>query len=239
MMKINSIKTASKLLALSACVYLVSCGTDPQSPGLEYMPDMYRTPALEPYSGNSNYADSMEARQPAVGTIPRGHLPYGIPETTEGYEMAGEVLKNPLPMTEEVVKEGKDVYTKFCVQCHGKTGDGDGPTVAAGHPPPPAYAGAALKTLSEGKMFHSITYGKGYMGPHASQLNTEEIWTVIRYVQTLQDPERAKAMMNGEVPVEDETAEGTEDTEDTEEVEAEGEAAEADDAAEGETEMNH
>ena len=50
------------------------------------MPDMYRTPALEPYSGNCNYADSMEARFLLKEVLPRDILPYGIPNTNEGYE---------------------------------------------------------------------------------------------------------------------------------------------------------
>jgi len=71
---------------------------------------------------------------------------------------------------------------------------GDGATVTAGgHPPPPAYNSAALINLPEGKMFHTITYGKNLMGSHASQLNVEERWKVIRYVQTLQNPDVMKA----------------------------------------------
>lgn len=186
---------------IAMALFFVSCGNTPQSPGIEYMPDMYRTPALEPYSGNSNYADSMEARKPVEGTIPRGFTPYGIPNTNEGYEKAGALLVNPFGAGEGVVAEGKEIYTKYCLHCHGKEGAGDGPTVTAGgHPPPPAYNSAALKTLPEGKMFHSITYGKNLMGSHSSQLTVEERWKVIRYVQTLQNPE-------GE-----EGAEGTEET---------------------------
>ena len=189
-MKVLNRNTVSKALTLALGVYLVSCGNEPQSPGVEYMPDMYRTPALEPYAGNSNYPDSMEARLPAEGTIPQGYLPYGIPNSNEGYEKAGRLLKNPYPMNEDVLAEGKDVYTKFCLHCHGKEGMGDGPTIAAGHPPPPAYNSAALVNLPEGKMFHTITYGKNLMGPHASQLNADERWKVIRYVQTLQNPDK-------------------------------------------------
>ena len=47
----------------------------------------------------------------------------------------------------------------------------DGAVVTnGGYPPPPPYSGS-LKDLPEGKMFHTITYGKGVMGSHASQLN--------------------------------------------------------------------
>ena len=178
------------IAALTLMAVQTGCVSDPNSSGLEYMPDMYRTPALEPYSGNTNYADSMEARMPADGSIARGYLPYGIPNSTEGYEMAGTLLKNPLPSSEDVLADGKVIYTKYCVHCHGVEGAGDGLTVTAGgHPPPPAYNSASLKNLPEGKMFHTITYGKNLMGSHSSQLNAEERWTVIRYVQTLQNPE--------------------------------------------------
>lgn len=204
------------LLAVS--ITLASCGNDPLSPGVEYMPDMYRTPALEPYAGNNNYADSMEARLPADGSIARGYLPYGIPNSNEGYEMAGELLKNPLNNDEEILAEGKVIYTKYCGHCHGKEGMGDGPTVTAGgHPPPPAYNSAALKTLPEGKMFHTITYGKNLMGSHSSQLNVEERWKVIRYVQTLQNPD-------GDAAEEEEAMEG--------------EAAPAEEVEQAETAMN-
>jgi mono/diheme cytochrome c family protein len=82
---------------------------------------------------------------------------------------------------------------------------GDGPTVTAGHPPPPAYNSASLKNLPEGKMFHTITYGKNLMGAHSSQLNVEERWKVIRYVQTLQNPDGDK---EEEASTEESTAEG-------------------------------
>ena len=37
-----------------------------------------------------------------------------------------------------------------------------------------------------GGIFHVITYGKGAMGAHASQLNKIERWKVAMYVRTLQ-----------------------------------------------------
>jgi mono/diheme cytochrome c family protein len=205
-MKIINRNNVTKALVLSMCAYLISCSPDPSSPGVEYMPDMYRTPALEPYSGNSNYPDSMEARLPVEGSIPQGYLPYGLANNNEGYEMAGQLLRNPYPMDEEILEEGKVIYSKFCVHCHGKEGAGDGATVTAGgHPPPPAYTSAALVNLPEGKMFHTITYGKNLMGSHASQLNVEERWKVIRYVQILQNPD---IMKDGVAPEQDKTVEG-------------------------------
>ncbi|MFT3884235.1 MAG: cytochrome c [Flavobacteriales bacterium] len=85
--------------------------------------------------------------------------------------------------------KGKVIYGKFCVHCHGASGQGDGTVPQRSHgnfPPPPAYDGSQLKDLPEGKMFHTVTYGKGMMGSHAGQLNKEERWLVIQYVKYLQ-----------------------------------------------------
>ena len=191
----------------AAVVLMSSCHHDPNSPGIEYFPDMYRSPAVEAYVdyGQDPYyfGDSLaEAerntvswRLPPAGTIPFAadqskatyNFPYPYANTPEDYERAGAELHSPIEMTEATVEKGKTIYTKFCWHCHGETGAGDGPVVNnGGHPPPTAYSGP-LKDLSEGKMFHTLTYGKGMMGSHASQLSKEERWTVIQYVKYLQN----------------------------------------------------
>ncbi len=173
--------------AVSIMFLLSSCNDDPKFPGYEYMPDMYRSPSYETYSPNPFFADSMTAQQPVAGTIARGQsFPYPFPNTPEGYEQAGKELKNPLEKNELNLAEGKRLYGNFCVHCHGETGMGDGSIPSGGKfPPPPAYSGP-LKGLVEGKMFHTITFGKNLMGSHASQLDPTQRWKIIMYVQTLQ-----------------------------------------------------
>ncbi|MCS7074657.1 MAG: cytochrome c [Bacteroidia bacterium] len=184
------------VLSFAALSLLVSCSKDPTSTGLEYAPQMYHSIPLEPYSQrdyNPFFADGKNAQAPVQGTIARGKIDYGYPypNTPEGYEKAGAELKNPLPFTPENLEEGKRLYTLYCVHCHGEAGDGQGSIPAAGKfPPPPAYNGP-LKNLPEGKMYHTITYGKNLMGSHASQLSPEERWKVIFYVKTLQNPDAA------------------------------------------------
>lgn len=188
-------------LVASACMCIIllmsSCKTDPNSPGYEFMPDMYRSPSYETYSTNPVFKDSMTAQLPVAGTISRGEwpesgslvnaLPYPYPNTLEGYIAAGEELKSPLKKTPEFAAQGKEIYEKMCMHCHGAKGEGDGQLIGTGkYPPPPAYNGGALKDLPEGKMFHTITYGKGLMGPHASQLTKEDRWKVVQYIQELQ-----------------------------------------------------
>ena len=84
------------------------------------------------------------------------------------------------------------MYGNFCIHCHGEKGDGQG-TVGTNsngaYPAPPSYTSAAIVDLPAGQIFFSMTYGKGLMGSHASQLTKEERWKVVYYVQSLQGKE--------------------------------------------------
>ena len=193
-MKISKQSILFSSLSLVFGIMLTSsCKRDALSPGYEYMPDMYRGPALEAYGTSSIYSDSLASRHPVKGTIPRFNpetLPYyenyPYPNTNEGYDLAGLNLKNPLANSEAVLDKGKTVYNNFCVHCHGEKGDGNGILVQrdkfAGVT---SYYSAALAELPEGKMYHTIFYGKNMMGSHASQINYNERWEVIRWVQKL------------------------------------------------------
>ena len=186
-------KKATKIISLMAVLGIVtiavtSCDKkNANSPGVEFMPDMYRSPSLETNLAYvTKSGDTVQAnRKPVAGTIARGYMPYGYANTPEGYDAAGANLHNPLEKNETNVAQGEALYGKFCGHCHGASGEGDG--LVGGKLPgaPPSYKGA-LKTLPEGKIFHSITYGKGLMGSHASQLTKEERWKITMYVQKLQ-----------------------------------------------------
>jgi cytochrome c553 len=191
-----------KLLYLSSLLLLVgiaveSCKSDSNSPGFEYMPDMYRSPAVEAYQEVDYTVNGMSARKPADNTISMSDDPYPYPNTNEGYEEAGMNLKNPIPFSEDVLDEGKQIFKNFCIHCHGKDGTGTGSVPEnSDYPPPPSYSGP-LKDLPEGKIFHSIHYGKNLMGSHASQISKEDRWKLVHYVQFLQDNERKMSALNG------------------------------------------
>lgn len=194
-------KNITKIVSLMGLVGCVTIGFtscqkhDENSPGTEFMPDMYRSPSLESNMAYTSLdgSETMQANKlPVKGTIARGYMPYAYGNDTAGYANSGRFLHDPLAKNEMNLKQGEELYGKFCVHCHGASGQGDG--LVGGKLPgaPPSYTGP-LKTLPEGKIFHSITYGKGLMGSHASQLTQEERWKVVMYVQKLQNPEGAAA----------------------------------------------
>ncbi len=205
-MKIN-LKYIS-IFAIGSSLVLTSCFKSDDSPGYEYMPDMYRSQAIEAYVDYGMVKDdelseaalkrksTISARKPAEGTIPyyANHtkaelfMPYAYPNTVEGYE-AADANQIPALFLEDVegnVKEGKRLYNIMCQHCHGMKGQGDGGVVEVGDFNPPSPYNGAYKNRSLGKIFHVITNGKGAMGSHSSQLNKEERWKVAMYVRTLQ-----------------------------------------------------
>jgi len=66
-------------------------------------------------------------------------------------------------------------------------------------PPPPSYSkgnssrGGAMRDLTDGKVFHTITYGINLMGAHASQINPEDRWKIVMYVRQLQNDNKPVA----------------------------------------------
>ena len=80
-----------------------SCGKkDANSPGVEFMPDMYRSPSLEYYQVHTVDGDTINnAMLPVKGSVARGFIPYAYANTPEGYEQAGLNLHNPLSASDK------------------------------------------------------------------------------------------------------------------------------------------
>ena len=194
-------------LVFTLSLMLLSCSADKDNPGVEYAPNMYHSTPYEPlsqitdkeigswldsnpddnhgefYNSNPYNPYGMTMRDPVPNTVKRSsYLPYRIPK--DSLELAA-LIKNPLASTEEVLKEGKVLYTRYCIHCHGEKGMGDGLVVIA-YKGVIALNSRAVKNKSEGHIFHVITHGKGRMWAHGSQVSIENRWKIVKYVQTLQ-----------------------------------------------------
>lgn len=186
------------ILALNACSYNRSPGSgnyDPNHPGYRYTP-AYEMYVSVPYEPLSILKDSvvrynehgMTMRKPPENSIARGKLNYQYPfeDNVDGYEKAGDSLENPFKPTDTVLAEGKVLYERYCAQCHGEKGKSQGAVMAnSKYPPPPfgEFSSEYIDTLEPGRMYHTITYGKGAMGAHASQVTPEERWKMIHYIK--------------------------------------------------------
>jgi len=179
------------VIAIAATIIISSC-KDKRSTGWEYAPNMYEHIAYDPDQKNDNFKDGKTAQVPPAGTIPVGFVKFDFPNTKDGYEKAGVDVKSSLPQTAQNLQDGEKLFIAFCSPCHGKGGQGDGLVVAHGFPAPPSYSkgqssrGGAMKDLTDGKIYHTITYGVNAMGSYASQLDPKERWKVVLYVHHLQ-----------------------------------------------------
>ncbi|WP_317126765.1 c-type cytochrome [Mucilaginibacter conchicola] len=189
MNKIKILGTTAFVIAAS--IVITSC-KDKRSTGWEYAPNMYEHKAYEYDQANDNFKNGQTAQTPPAGTIPVGFKKFDYPNNVGGYQQASLEVKNPLPLTSNNIEEGKKLFTTFCSPCHGVTGQGDGLVVSHGYPPPPSYSkgqssrGGAMKDLTDGKIYHTITYGVNAMGSYASQVAPEERWKIVMYVHHLQ-----------------------------------------------------
>lgn len=176
-------KGSIKILVLALVIVVVSCKKD-TAPNYQFMPNMYQSVGYETY-GEAAFPNGVEAQLPADGSIARGHLPFEIDNTTEGYLLAKETLKSPLDSTQVNLERGKVLYDIYCGICHGTKGDGQGNLVKRekilGIP---SYDDAG-RAINEGSIYHTIYYGKNAMGSYANQLKEEERWQVVSYVLDL------------------------------------------------------
>ena len=177
-----------KIGMFAAIISLASCGSD-SSPGYEYMPNMYRSPSIETY-GEHNIEGYNG--MPVEGTIAQGHLST-FNFTEKQYELAGSSATYPSNFVKDdkTMEQGEDLYVMMCAHCHGTNGDGKGTITHAVYSAVPSYSdtiqirrtGSTMNKLSEGHLFHTITYGLNAMGPHASQISEEERWKIVYYLQ--------------------------------------------------------
>ena len=126
-----------------------------------------------------------------------GSVAYPYADTEEERTRAAdELTQNALPITEEGLAQGKDLYVIYCGICHGSKGAGDGHLARENGPYPAVPANlleAKFRETTDGLFYHAIMRGKNVMGAYSDKLSYEERWNVIHYVRSLQAKEQKLA----------------------------------------------
>lgn len=209
-MRLMNIKSIA--VGLSTAVILLGCTAHGDNPGREYAPNMYHSVAYEPlsqivdesagtwvnsldnnrgeyFNSNKYNPNRMNQRMPPPHTIKRNQfnwLPYhGKNVAKDSVPIVTANLKSPLDSTAAFVAQGQAMFEVYCKHCHGAKGMGDG-KVADKYAGVANLKGDAYLNITEGHIFHVITYGAGLMGSHGSQISPEDRWKIARYVKALQ-----------------------------------------------------
>jgi mono/diheme cytochrome c family protein len=95
--------------------------------------------------------------------------------------------QNPTVADDASIARGKELYTINCLQCHGATGEGNGPIAAFLINFKPAnLTSPIVQSKSDGSIFLTISNGlEGRMPPLNENLLVPERWDVVNYVRTL------------------------------------------------------
>ncbi|WP_309613821.1 cytochrome c [Flavobacterium sp.] len=181
-------KSLLKIAFVLGIVVSFSSCKDNLKPNYQYMPNMYESVAYETYSESDAFNSptglkGKEGQLPPDGSIKRGFVPYGIPNTTEGYDFSKTITTSPLDSTVVDMKKAEELYGIYCAICHGEAGNGMGKLVKQQKLlGVPNYKD---RQITIGSIFHVETYGLNSMGSYANQLNQQERWMVAAYVLEL------------------------------------------------------
>lgn len=158
---------------------------------------------------NSGAKQLPNAFSPAVYDVVRdlpGLQPSGTPEDMSpwgmgwgpvwminSFERGYWLTDNPLPLTQQNLMRGKQVYLARCAGCHGSRGGGDGPGATFLTPKPFEFrADSGPMSIngpfaSEGMMYHRIlTAGPGTaMESFGTRLSVDDIWRTVLFLRTI------------------------------------------------------
>jgi mono/diheme cytochrome c family protein len=169
-----------------------------RKPPLYIFPDMERQPKLRPQTANAFFANGMSSRPPVAGTLARSEpihvgdqLVYAwqdLPITTGLITGTTNVVEiNPLPVTDELLQRGEQVFNINCAACHSKLGDGNGVPKRIGAMTVVANLhDKRIVELPDGDLFRTVSYGKGLMQGYAANLTIPDRWAAIAYLRALQ-----------------------------------------------------
>lgn len=160
---------------------------DPASAGVEFLPDMARSPAYASQCEGAPTADGVADRAVPAGTIVRGVQPFRYGPGPDEARRAGTELRNPFAAGDAAAEaRGAVVFSRFCTPCHGADGEGRGGAVLRGLLPPPSLLGERARRMPDGEAFHVLTAGQGNMPSYAVQVDAADRWKAVLHMRRLQ-----------------------------------------------------
>jgi mono/diheme cytochrome c family protein len=104
--------------------------------------------------------------------------PWAVPE--KNAKMA-----NPVKADAKSIAAGKALFTKNCVDCHGKKGLGDGAKVPELKSTPADMTSQAFQSQTDGSLFYKIAEGRKDMPKFKKDLpEDEDRWNLVNYVRS-------------------------------------------------------
>jgi len=179
---------------LSIAVLTVSVsgcrGQTSEDPPIHLNPNMDSQPRYDPQAESKFFSDRSTMRHPVDGTVSRGRL-----EEDDVYFRGRDgtqlVEKISIPITDALLKRGRERYEVFCVPCHDKTGSGNGIVVKKGYPQATNLLAEYTRGMPDGQIYAAIAYGVRNMPSYGSQIPVQDRWAIVAYVRALEVSQNA------------------------------------------------
>lgn len=147
--------------------------------------DMVNQPSIKP--------GEVEEGREDIRPMPTRSVPLGGVATTVANRDEAKGLANPIPVSGESMKKGRNLFRIYCAACHGLTGKAESP-VAGKIGAIELTSDYVQKDLTEGWIFGTITFGSAIMPAYgvpsanaesrgSNDLSVEERWHVVNYVR--------------------------------------------------------
>jgi mono/diheme cytochrome c family protein len=98
-------------------------------------------------------------------------------------------LANPVPRSQEAVREGMQHFADHCATCHANNGSGDTDIGRNLYPKAPDMRAAGTQNLSDGEIYYIIENGIRLSGMPAwgksDDPNDEESWKLVHFIRHL------------------------------------------------------
>jgi len=180
--------TLGTMLALAFVVPLTIVAL----PFIEFLNGMAAQPKAKPQMtyGRVFGQELHTLRALPAGTISRDQQPELFEtggNTVEDAVSIGGGVPNPVPVTMNALRRGQNRYDIYCITCHGRNGEGNGPVVGPNRfPAPPSLHTDQARGYADGTICYIITKGAGKMPAYAGQIEPEDRWKIVHYVRALQ-----------------------------------------------------
>ena len=90
-----------------------------------------------------------------------------------------------MTVDQALLSRGQERFNIYCAPCHDRTGSGKGVVIQRGFPVPVDLNSDRVRTMSDGEIFNVITKGVRNMPGYASQVPTDDRWSIVGWVRVL------------------------------------------------------
>jgi mono/diheme cytochrome c family protein len=96
-------------------------------------------------------------------------------------------MRNPVPLTPQVLAAGREHFADHCAICHGNDGSGDTEVGRGLYPRAPDMRQPATQSLPDGELFYIIENGVRLTGmpAWASHEGTDDNWRLVHFIHHL------------------------------------------------------